>query len=285
MSKHKGFLIVLSLALAATSSSCFVRRRAVVSPGRRHASPILSATKDELIQRLHAFSGPIHSFLMTADLSPSVLEPSKGTATDYATVSAYILFLRPDDIRVLGRDPVLGSTIFDMVSNGNEFRVSIPPRKRFIIGTNNAPPKPGNKLENLRPDALLNALMIDPPNAETDITVLENDPERGLYILQILRRNQDQLALARQVYFDGYTLQVSRQKAFDASGSVLSDAKYTDWKPYDAVAYPSSIDIQRPKDNYEVQLSVEMMKINSPDVTDAKFMLEQPADYQVQELK
>lgn len=285
MAKHSRLLIVLPLALAATLSSCFVRRRAVVTPGRRPASPMLAATKDELVQRLHALSDPIQSFLMTADLSPSVLEPSKGRATDYATVSAYILFLRPDDIRVLGRDPVLGTTIFDMVSNGAEFRVSIPPRKRFIIGNNNAPAKPGNKLENLRPDALLNALMIYPPNAESDITVLESDPERALYILQILHRNQDQFALARQVYFDGYTLQVSRQKAFDSSGSVLSDAKYSDWKPYGGIAYPSSIDIQRPKDNYEVQLSVETMKINSPDVTPAKFMLEQPPDYQVQELK
>ncbi len=286
MAKHQGLLIVLSLALAVTSSSsCFVRRRAVVSPGRRPASPVLAATKDELIQRLHAISDPMQSFLMTADLSPSVLEPSKGTAIDYATVSAYILFLRPDDIRVLGRDPVLGSTIFDMVSNGAEFRVSIPPRKRFIVGNNSAPEKPGNKLENLRPEALLNALMIYPPNPESDITVLEDDTERALYILQILRRNQDQFALARQVYFDGYTLQVSRQKAFDPSGSVISDAKYSDWKPYDGIAYPSSIDIQRPKDNYEVQLSIETMRINSPEVTAAKFMLAQPPDFQVEELK
>lgn len=285
MAKHRTFLIVLSLALAAASSSCFVRRRAVVTPGRRRATPILAATKDELIRRLHAQSDPIQSFLMTADLSPSVLEPSKGTAVDYATVSAYILFLRPDDIRVLGRDPVLGSTIFDMVSSGGEFRVSIPPKKRFITGKNDTPPKPGNKLENLRPDALLNALMIYPPSPEADITVLENDPERGLYILQILRRNQDQFALARQVYFDGYTLQVSRQKMFDQGGAVLSDAKYSDWKPYGGGAYPSSIDIQRPKDNYEVQLSVEMMNINSPDVTAAKFILERPADFQVEELQ
>lgn len=286
MSKHQGLLIVLSLALAAaSSSSCFVRRRVVTSPGRRQVRPVLSATKDELIQRLHALSDPIQSFLMTADLSPSVLEPSKGTAIDYATVSAEILFLRPDDIRVLGRDPVLSTTIFDMVSNGTEFRVSIPPKRRFIMGNNNAPQKPGNKLENLRPEALLNALMIYPPNPELDITVLEDDPERGLYILQILRRNQNQFALARQVYFDGYTLQVSRQKAFDPSGTVVSDAKYSDWKPYDGLAYPSSIDIQRPKDNYEVQLSVETMKINSPEVIPAKFVLEQPPDFHVEELK
>jgi hypothetical protein len=286
MSKKPGLLIALSLALAAaSSSSCLVRTRVVASAGRRQPTPVLSGTKDDLIRRLHALSDPIQSCLMTADLSPSLLDPSKGTATDYATVSAYILFLKPDQIRVLGRDPVLGSTIFDMVSTGAGFRVSIPPRKRFIIGDNNAPTKPGNKLENLRPEALLNALMIYPPNPESDVTVMEKDTERGLYILLVLQRNQDQFALVRQVYFDGHTLQVSRQKMFDPAGSVLSDAKYSDWKAYGSIAYPSSIDIQRPQDNYEVQLGVEMMKINSPDVTPAKFMLEQPPDFQVEELK
>jgi hypothetical protein len=285
MLKQPGLLIALSLALAATSSSCFVRRRVVTSPGRQPARPVLSATKDQLIQRLHALSDPIQSLQMTADLSPSVLEPSKGTATDYATVSAYIFFLRPDELRVLGRDPVLGTTIFDMVSNGTQFRVSIPPKKRFIIGNNNAPQKPGNKLENLRPEALLNALMIYPPSPESDVTVMEKDTERGVYILLILHRNQGQFALARQVYFDGYTLQVSRQKMFDPAGSVVSDSRYSDWKPYDGIAYPSSIDIQRPQDNYEVQLIVDTMKINSPEVTPAKFMLQQPPDFKVEELK
>jgi Domain of unknown function (DUF4292) len=281
-----GLLIVLSLALAVTSlSSCFVRRRVVASPSRQPARPMLAATKDELIQRLRALSDPIQSFLMTADLSPTVLQPSKGTATDYATVSADILFLRPNDIRVLGRDPVLGTTIFDMVSNGAEFRVSIPPRKRFIIGSNNAPQKPGNKLENLRPEALLNALMIDPPQAASDVTVMEKDTDRALYILLILRRDGEQFALSREVYFDGYTLQVARQKMFDAAGSVVGDTKYSDWKPYEGVAYPSSIDIQRAEDNYEVQLSIETMKINSPDVTPGKFTLQQPPDFKVEELK
>jgi hypothetical protein len=284
MARIPKLLIVVGLALAVTPA-CFVRRRAVTPAPTRQTSPLLAATKDELIQRLHDISDPIQSFIMTADLSPSVLEPSKGTATDYATVSAYILFQKPDQMRILGRDPVLSSTIFDMVSNGSQFFVSIPPKKRFIIGDNHAPPRPGNKLENLRPEALLTSLMIYPPDPEADITLLENDNERALYILLIIRRNQDQLALARQVYFDGRTLQAERQKTFDMSGSIVSDTKYSDWKGYERASFPSEIDIQRPKDNYEVQLSVVTMRINSPDVTADKFILKQPPDFQVQELK
>jgi hypothetical protein len=273
------------IVLVALSPACLVRHRTVSAPAARQAAPLLSATKDQLVQRLHDISDPVHSLLMTADLSPSVLDRSKGIATDYATVSAYILFRKPNEIRILGKDPVIGSTIFDMVSIGDQFRLSIPPKQRFIIGSNNAPERPENKLENIRPDALLTSLMIYPPDPEADIALLENDNERALYILLIVRRNQDRFTLARQVYFDGHTLQIVRQKTFDSAGAITSDTRYTDWKAYDAVSFPCGIDIQRPKDNYEVQLSVVTLKINSPDVTDDKFVLKQPTDYQVQELK
>lgn len=247
--------------------------------------PVLTASKDQLIQRLHVLFDPIQSFEMRADLSPSVLNPAKGTATDYATVSATIFFRRPDDMRILGRDPVLGSTIFDMVSTGHQFRLSIPSKELFIIGANNAPPSSGNKLENLRPSALLTSLIIRPPDPAMDVTLLENDNERDLYILLIIRRDQQQLQLARQVYFDGRTLGLTRQKTFDPTGKVLSDARYAEWKPYGGTSYPTMIDIQRPQDNYEVQLSVTNLELNSANVTQARFVLAQPSDYQLKEIK
>jgi hypothetical protein len=222
---------------------------------------------------------------MKVDLSPSVLDRSKGVATDYATVGAYILFQKPDNIRILGKDPMMGSTIFDMVSDSKQFRVSIPSKKRFITGNNDAPPNPGNKLENLRPIALLTSLMIYTTDSKLEFALLEKDTERDVYILLNIRRNQDQFWLTRQVYFDGRTLQVSRQKTFDASGNIVSDAKYSDWKNYGGISFASQIDIPRPADNYEVQLSVASAKFNTPDVTAGKFLLAQPPDSQLEEVK
>ena len=179
---------------------------------------------------------------------------------------------------------MIGTTIFDMVSDGTDFRVSIPPKSRFLIGSNNAPEQPGNKLENLRPKALLASLLILPPAPE-EITLLENDFERSLYILEMIQRSEDQFSLARQVYFDGRTLRVVRQKTFDGSGGVVSDTTYADWKGYGKTGYPSQIDILRPKENYEVQLSLTNMKMNPSDITAAKFVLQQPPNAHVQVLK
>lgn len=266
--------------------ACFVRRRQIPSrAATRQGRSLLPATKEQLVERIHAFSDSIQSFVMKTNLSPSILDRSKGTATDYATVGAYILYRKPEDIRILGQDPVLGFNLFDMVSDGKEFRVSLPRKKRFIIGNDDTPPTSENKLENLRPDALLTSLMIHPPDPQSDVTVLENDTERAVYIVLIIHRDPEQFVLARDIYFDGQSLQLTRQKTFDVSGTLISDTKYSAWQNYSGVSFPSEIDIQRPKDNYEVQLSVVSMKVNTADVTAEKFLLKQPPDTQLQRLR
>lgn len=282
--RELAILVFLGLLLL---PSCLVRKRVVKAPGtnKRETRPLLTATKEELIQRIHAVSDPIVSFTMKADMSPSIGSLYGGQVTDYATITGYVLFLRPNDIRVIGQDPVIHSTAFDMVSTGNDFRVSIPLKNQFFVGQNDAPANSKNKLENLRPVAFLNALLIRPPDPGT-FTVFEDDTNetRALYILMILQNEGGQLTLLRNVYFDRYTLQITRQKTFDSKGYIVSDTRYGDWKPYSGILFPSDIDIQRPQDGYEVELRVLDMKVNAGEVTAAKFILNQPPGAHVREL-
>src|SRR5271155_5528607 len=201
---------VLLCAATLSSSGCFVRRRVVAPPGPPPKGPVLVATKDELLARIRSFSGPLQSFNMKADMSPSVGSVNGGELTDYATIRAYILFRKPDEIRVLGLDPVVhSSTIFDMVSMGKDFRVFIPSRNNFIRGNDDSPPNSKNKLENLRPGAFLNALVMAPPEA-ADLAVLEDDtdPSKAVYVVLILREEQGQLRLVRSVSFNRYPLEI-----------------------------------------------------------------------------
>jgi hypothetical protein len=277
-----------SLFLALTVlSCCLVRRHEVTPAAARQNRPLLTATKDELIQRVHDVTDPIQSFLMKTDLSPSVTNPSEQAVTEYATIGVYVLFRKPDEIRVIGQDPLLHMTIFDMASSGKEFRVYIPRRNRFIVGDNVAPGTSKNKLENLRPAAFLTSLMIYPPDTAADVTLLENDTDQSnpAYILLIVRRDQGQFTLSRNIYFDRYTLQITRQKTFDASGSIVSDTKYSNWKLYNGISFPSEIDIQRPQENYEVELSLSSLDVNTAQVTSEKFVLNQPPGTELDQLK
>lgn len=247
----------------------------------------MTASKEDLIQRVHDISDPIQSFLITTDMAASVGKLYSGELTDYATIGGYILFQRPDDIRIIGQDPVIHSTLFDMVSMGKEFRVYIPVKSRFIEGNNDTPGTSRNKVENLRPAAFLNAMLIYPPD-QNDSTLLEDDTDetKSVYILLIVRRRQDQLQLVRNLYFDRYTLQIVRQKTFDPSGGIASDTNYYNWKVYGDISFPSQIDIERPQDGYAVTLTIGSMKVNTAaGVTPDKFVLEQPPGSKLEELK
>jgi outer membrane lipoprotein-sorting protein len=260
------------------SSSCLVRRRTVPSPGKPKVNlPLLLATKAELIERIHQASDPIQSFTIKADMSPSVGQLYGGQVTDYATITGFFLFRRPDDIRIIGQDPVIHSTLFDMVSTGNNFRVSLPTKSQFVIGANDAPATSKNKLENLRPAAFLTSLMIMPPQAG-DLTLMEDDTNetKAVYIVQVIHQAGEQLLLMRNIYFDRYTLEINRQKTFDGAGYIKSDTKYSEWRTFNGIRFPTLIDVQRPQDGYELILTVLDMKINTPEVTAEKFVLNQP---------
>ena len=69
-----------------------------------------------------------------------------------------------------------------MVSDGREFKVSIPPKNRFVVGRNDVMvPNPQQPLQNLRPQIIYDALLLRPIDQQNEKAVLENvyrDSER-----------------------------------------------------------------------------------------------------------
>jgi hypothetical protein len=84
-----------------------------------------------------------------------------------------------------------------------------------------------------------------------------------------------ELQLARTIWFNRYNLTMARQLIFDAAGNILTDARYTEWRAYDNVAFPKHIEINRPRDEYAVVVDIVKMDINKG-VSDDKFVLDQP---------
>jgi len=246
----------------------------------------LTATKEELIERIRNAFDPIQSFTMTVDMAASSGALYTGEVTDYATIGGYVLFQRPGDIRIIGTAPVIQTTLFDMASMGAEFRIYIPSKNRFMVGREDVPGTSKSQLENLRPEAFRTALLVRPPDPATETTLLEDDTDetKAVYILLIVRRDQDQLTLVRNVYFERHSLEIVGQKTFEPSGKVLSETKYTGWHDFGGTSFPSDIDIERPQEGFEVRLTVLTMRVNSAPTAD-KFVLEQPQDVQVEELK
>jgi outer membrane lipoprotein-sorting protein len=271
------YLAVVCL-LSVGFSSCFARRRLIARKGAGSTQTLLIADRQTLLDSVTRQFEAVRDFNAVVDMVPALGTAEKSKITEYKDVRAYILFRRPSDIRLIGLYPVVRTKAFDMVSNGLDFKLYVPSRNRFLVGKNEIEQPSPNKLENLRPQHFLDAMLVRPVDLKTEKVLLMNltDEDNAFYIIPVVHENGNgQLQLTRSIWFNRYNLTIARQFIFDATGNILTDARYSDWKPYDNVAFPKHIEINRPKDEYAVVIDVVKMDINKG-VSPEKFALTQP---------
>jgi Domain of unknown function (DUF4292) len=278
MPRRRAHALILVLCLSALDfSSCVVRRRIITRRGAKSTPVLLTSDKQTLLDRMAREYNTIHNFSATVDMVPAIGSSEKNKITEYKEVRGYILFRRPADIRIVGLYPVVRTKAFDMVSNGTNFRLYVPAQNRFIVGSNTLAVHSPHKIENLRPQHFLEALLVRPlqPGERADF---ENftDEDNAVYILHLIHIQPDgTLVPTRSIWFSRLNLRLVRQLIFDPAGNILTDARYSQWRNYDGVPFPKRIDIERPQDEYAVVMTVVKMDINrgvSPD----KFVLQQP---------
>jgi hypothetical protein len=271
------FLFLVSLN-ALELSSCVVKRRLIVRNGASRAQPtLLVADRAELLKKITEQFDAIQNLSATVDMTPALGTTEKSRVTEYKDVRGYVLFRKQADIRIIGLFPVLRNTAFDMVSMGPDFKLSLPSRNEFIVGRNESPAPSKNKLENLRPQHFLEAILVRPFPPD-DKALLENftDEDNAYYILhEVEETRPGALDLLRDVWFSRVDLRLARQILLDKSGNILTDARYSEWRQFDDFSFPKHIEINRPQDEYGVVLDVVKMDINKG-VSDDKFVLNQP---------
>jgi outer membrane lipoprotein-sorting protein len=281
--------VALALLLGLTSSSCLYTKRVILRHNKKvnsaTAPKLLNATRDELSARITDFYNAVKSFQAKFDMTPSVGSVYTGQITEIKDVRASILFRKPASMFISGRYPVVGTTAFEMVSNGVDFKVFLNSKNLFEEGSDSAPRTSKNKLENLRPADFLSSMLIRPadPASEKPALVDATDEDNAFYILYYARTgpNREFLGLARGIWFDRIDLSIARQVVYDESGEQVSDTRYSKWQQYNGVMFPAHIDINRPKDEYGVALEVVDMQMNV-NLTDDKFILNQPEGSQRQ---
>jgi outer membrane lipoprotein-sorting protein len=268
------FLCLLALALP----SCVVRRRLISRRGAANpAQKLQVADQASLLQAIRREYDSIHDFTATVDMVPALGSAEKSKITEYKDVRGYIIFRKPASLRMIGLYPVVRSKAFDMASTGSGFRLYIPSKSSFITGPSDVIQPSPNRLENLRPQHFLDALLVRPVDVAVDKVLMENltDEDEAFYIVNVIRQTGSDLHLLRAIWFNRVNLQIERQIIFDNKGNILTDARYSDWRPYDNVPFPKHIEIDRPQDEYGVVLDIVKMDINKG-VSDDKFVLEQP---------
>src|SRR6266496_2381889 len=254
-----------------------------------------ASTKPELLNYINSQASKIKSMQATVDIDTSVGGARKGKVTEYQQIRGYVLARKPAMLRMIGLLPIIRNTAFDMVSDGQEFKVSIPPKNRFVVGRNDLmTPNPQQPLENLRPQVIYDALLLREIDPQSEVAVLESGLEtlpgdkghkyeQPTYVIDVIRGQGAESWLSRKIVFNRGSLLPDRQLIYDQSGLLVTDATYTDYKDYDAVLFPSKIEIKRPEEEYDITLNVVKLDLNKP-LGENTFVLEQPQGVQVIDL-
>jgi len=264
------------------SAGCAVRRTTRVSPGAVPPPPV-ETSADNLVDRLNTARDSIRTLSATVELEPTAGSVYSGVINQYHDVRAFILLQAPDHIRMIGQAPVVRTTIFDMASDGKEFRVWVPSRRKFIVGNTGASAAGKNSLENLRPQHILEALLVPAVNREVD-TFFMNQEREGARTYDVLNvvlakpagQGPERFELARKVWFDGASLELTRVEFYDAKGALAEDVRYADDQDYQGVRYPSHIKLERPAEDYSLGITVQKATFNEAIAAD-KFVLAKPA--------
>lgn len=278
---------LLLLILAVGAAGCAVKKTTRVAPAAV-APPAVPATAAELVDRLQKQRQAIQTLSATVGLEPAAGSVYSGVIRQYHDVRAFVLLQSPEHIRMVGQAPVVRTTIFDMASDGKEFRVWIPSKGKFIVGDTAASAPAKNSLENLRPQHILDALIppAAPPAEDQYFVNQEREAGRIYYVLNFVtsragrasgQDGADQLSLLRKVWFDASNLELVRVEFYDAKGAPIEDVRYTNYRDYGGVHYPSRIQLDRPVEDYSLGITIEKGTFNQPIAAD-KFVLAKPAN-------
>jgi hypothetical protein len=275
------------LTLSAVACGCGrqtgVRKTTTVPPMARPVAR--EASKEQLLDGYNRMIESLQSVDATVELKPYAGSAYAGVISEYHEVKAFILASRPYNIRMIGQVPIAGGTVFDMASDGKQFEVSIPPRNEFLVGPVSLTRPSAKPIENLRPQHLVDALLW-PEVRKEEVTLFEefNDEAGRYYVITVLRGGY-QTEILRKIWFDRSDLRFVRLETYGPKGILLSDVRYANWQapdnPAPALAeYPRAIRIDRPHDEYRLDLTVTKILINEA-MTPDRFVLQPPQGVEV----
>jgi hypothetical protein len=274
------------VTLASLSCGCGGHIKTIKTLPPQSKPVVRDARREELLEKYNEFARAVKSVDATVELKPTAGSKYSGVIEEYHEVKAFLLAQRPAQIRMIGQAPVIGKTVFDMASDEESFRVYIPSKNKFLVGSVAVERTSDKPIENLRPQHLLDALLW-PEIYKEEIVLFEefNDETARYYVLTVLRGGY-RPEILRKIWFDRADLLVSRLQSFGPRGILLSDVHVSDWQSvigdqessgaaWPGHAFPRQIRIERPHDDYRLDLQITKLALNE-DLPPDRFKLEQP---------
>ncbi|MBS1800079.1 MAG: hypothetical protein JSS95_09665 [Acidobacteria bacterium] len=290
-------LALATVAVLPALTGCLSHTRIV--PKTRVADVIMSTSLDSMASQINTRYNSINTFNASVEISATTGGGLQGKETQSLAFSGYILMRKPEFLRVLLLLPVVRTQALDMVSDGSNFKLYIPPRKRAIVGSNTLTTTSKNGLENLRPEVIFDSMFIQGPGENqilsmtTDIRVIESGKkkkdliEEPAYAVQILSKpdgSDRTVNTIRVIHINSIDLLPYQQDIYDADGKVITKAYYSNYQFYGTTPFPSTIVIERPRDHYSLTINIAKLTLNGH-LDDDQFELKIPEGINVETLK
>ena len=278
-------------------SGCFLLSTTRKLPVPRPPSMVQTVPAENLVAELNQRWDALNTLVATVEIQASEMKTKEGLAKDYTTFRGHILMRKPEMLRVYGQVPVIGTRMFDMVSDGKNFTLWIPSRKKAVKGPNVLRKKSRSQVENMRPGFFLDALVVrglEPDDLYTvtaDTSTQEDSARKHFYtvpeyILSIMRRKpgSQQLTPVRVVTIHREDLLPYQQDLYDADGNLETEVFYSNYAAFGTNRYPSTVIIKRPLEEYQIVLTIEKVTENM-ELKDDQFQFDMPEGTEIQKLE
>ena len=237
-----------------------------------------SATRQELVDTLQRIAS-VESMRAVIDVTLTHETANRDKEVLYREVRGALVTRRPGWIRTSAETPGGIARVYDMVSDGEEFQVFLPWRNRVYEGRNELTHVSENRAENIRPQHILEAIMLEPiPNDRNVLLDIEAYGRSGFQVLHEIEEGEDGLLhIRRKYWFSRSDLQLARMMILNDRTELVTDTWYRDWQEDNGLPYPQHIRIERPKDGYTLAIEVVKPGLNE-DIPDSSFDLSLPDD-------
>jgi len=278
---------ILFLLIFFSNCSWFRVKKTTQIPVSKRALPARTADQAELVRLLNSTVQDLQTLNLAVVFEFTGGSINTGEVANYRETKGFILIKKPNLIRTIVL--AFNVKVMDMVSNGTDFYIDVPPKNKFIHGLNYQKIRPRKDIPvSLRPQHIQQAIALDPvgtPSDENPI-VVEEDQEgpKKYYILNLLGKTAvGDWSMRRKIWFDRFDLNIVRQKIFGDHGQIASDISYSDFKNFEGKLYPTEINFKRPQEDYSLRIRINKARINK-DLEDDKFVLQKPPKAELVEL-
>ena len=274
--------LALFLAVSFAGFGCSAKHTVEIQ-----VSPKITAAKNATLEELLNIVGKYDqiSDLKCSDLKVFLTTGKweSGKQDEFKGAPGYLLMRRPDSIHLVLQSPVLiKSTIFDVVSSGDDFSAWLRNKNKVYKGKNSARELFAEDLPNgipLRPHHIFEAILpsnLNLKDAGIRVSVEETtDKVARYYMLSVYKEGiPPRIHTIRKIWIERSQLVISRQQLFEPDGRMLCDVAYEEMQQIGGFDLPGSINLNRPEDGYSLKMvfSKNGWKVNS-NIEDDAFVL------------